>query len=170
MRNHGPVAECMKTAWNVEWGICETDTEFGGGKKRQSLLLFTLYPCWKCCALLLFFSTNLLRLMNRTLSLITVIHTNSVWRTWYYSNVGPRKAAKQNTHFLILCLHLRKDLELIELITGLDVGDWNFAVVLQFDLTVVLNFNLVHVRVWIESVLSWLFWLTREEKLQRVGA
>lgn len=50
--------------------------------------------------------------------------------------------------------HLRKDLELIELITGLHVGDWNFTVVLQFDLTVVFNFNLVHVQVWIESVLQ----------------
>lgn len=76
-----------------------------------------------------------------------------------WSQKGSRRKHKIFGYFVCLKKkkkkkHLRKDLELIELITGLDVGDWNFTVVLQFDLTVVFNFNLVHVRVWIESVLQ----------------
>lgn len=49
--------------------------------------------------------------------------------------------------------HLWNDPELIDFISGLDVRDWNFTVVLQFDLTVEFSYNLVHVWVWRELVL-----------------
>lgn len=131
------------------------------GEKKRNLLLFTLHPCWKCCALLLSSLLLILYEVNESHRELDHCHTYkfSVQNLMVLFKRWSQEGSRRKHKFLdALSLskkkkHLRKDLELIELITGLDVGDWNFTVVLQFDLTVVFNFNLVHVRVWIECVL-----------------